>query len=161
MVPGVQHRIHTAASSPWEGQPRMGALLCRQPRQSQRDELTLVAVLRPNISISEDHPKSLISKLGNTSFYLFASLFSWKGSKNMIKDIHVILTSSRHGPGGCGSYAFLLKTRLEMWPNARKVCSNQRGRSCENLVWATMATCHPDRIAQLPGHVSLVYFRNQ
>ena len=28
---------------------------------------------------------------------------------------------------GGAPYVFLLKTRLEMWPNARKVCSSQGG----------------------------------
>lgn len=50
--------------------------------------------------------------------------------------------------GGCGSYAFLLKSRLELWPNARKVWSSQRDGSCENLVLVKMATCHLYRIAQ-------------
>lgn len=55
------------------------ALFCRQLRLSQRDQLTLITVLRLDSSIPEANPKALMSELRNVFLFIcIPALLKWQ-----------------------------------------------------------------------------------
>ena len=79
MAPGAQLGIQLHQAHVERASQGPSALFCRQLRLSQRDQLTLITVLRLNSSIPEANLKALMSELRNVFLFIcIPALLKWQ-----------------------------------------------------------------------------------